>query len=254
MTLDTLLKKYKFLHRVKRTKTVLKGREEETQMLIETLHKKRFKNSILIGEAGVGKTAIIEEFARLKANDIIVLEMNIASCLAGTRYRGDFEEKFGNCLDDIIEYNLYGGALPIVLFIDEIHTIIHAGDNEGAVSASNILKPYLSKLDITVIGATTNSEYEAFIKDDRAIKRRLSPIFIKELEQNSVIEILNEFCEGKLSEQMLQYIYQKSLKVEGGSNPDCSIEILDRCMAKKKATGQKITKGMVDKVVSYLNE
>jgi ATP-dependent Clp protease ATP-binding subunit ClpA len=144
--------------------------------------------------------------------------------------------------------------MPIILFIDEIHTIIKAGDSEGAMSAANILKPYLSKLEITIIGATTNLEYEFTIKNDLAIKRRLSPIFIKNLEEETVVKILNEFSSGKLSVGLLSYIYQKSLTIKDSNNPDISIEILDRCLARKKVTGQTITKTMIDSIVRYLDE
>lgn len=253
MTIKDIVNKYPFLNRMYIKDVVLTGRDLELQMLEESLVKKRFKNALLIGKAGCGKTSLVEKFASLHLNDFAILELSLSGCLAGTRYRGDFEEKLTNCLENVIAYNNSNKTFQIILFIDEIHTIIKAGDSEGAMSAANILKPYLSKLEVVIIGATTIEEYNLTIKNDKALNRRFSTIFIKTLNKEVIINILNEFAGGKLGVALLEYIYDKSCELKNYTNPDISIEILDRCLARKKITGKTITRKMIDEIIEYMN-
>lgn len=251
--LTDILKKYKFLIALSLPKTKLVGRDKEIQMLYESLHKKRMKNAIIIGEAGVGKTAIVDEFYRKVKDEYFVIELNIAASLSQTKYRGEFEEKVVECMNLIHRHNKENDK-KIILFIDEIHTIFHAGASEGGLNFGNIIKPYLSRGDITIIGATTKDEYKMTIRNDLALSRRLSPIFIKELPKEHVISILNNFCSKKVPMPLLEYIYDKSLGINWSNNPDISIEILDRCMARKACTEQKITEEMIDDIYNDMEE
>ena len=254
MTLAEIKTKYSiFLSSIKAVDNHLVGREEELNLLSESLLKKRYRNTILVGEAGCGKTALIEEFAYKMRTKITVLEMSMAASLVDTQYRGQFEGKIVKCLKDICAFNSIETNKPIVLFIDEIHTIMKAGDTEGAISFANIIKPFLSKMQITIIGATTKVEYEKTIKKDVAIKRRLSPIFVKTLDEDVVINILNEFSEGKVEKGVLKYIYNQSFSIPDSNNPDISIEILDRCLARiQRLKKDKITLDMVDYICQNL--
>ena len=142
------------------------GREEETKRLLEVLCRRTKNNPILIGEAGVGKTAIVEEVSRMivtnKVPEVLankkIISLDMASAVAGTKYRGEFEERMKKILKEIEDNN------DIILFIDEIHTLVGAGGAEGAIDASNILKPALARGKMRCIGATTISEYKKFIE------------------------------------------------------------------------------------------
>ena len=168
------------------------GRDKELNEIIETLLRKNKNNPLLIGDAGVGKSAIIEELARrinsdsvpekLKNKRIVTLEMS--SLVAGTKYRGEFEEKLNKVIKELEDNP------EIILFIDEIHTISNAGGAEGAINASDILKPYLARGKIKIIGATTTSEYNKFISKDKALRRRFELIKINEPKKDETEEIL----------------------------------------------------------------
>lgn len=253
MTLLEILRKFNCLTVVKYPKTKLLGREKETAILVESFYKKRMNNAILVGKAGVGKTAILEEFARIMKDKYIVLELNVASSVGGTQYRGQFEEKISKSLDAIKKYNAdESNKKKIVLFIDEIHTIGNVGASEGGMNLGNIVKPYLSKGEISIIGATTLYEYNMTIKKDPALIRRLSPIYIKELDKEAIISIMESFSKKKVKKELIEYIYEKSLTLEDYCNPDASIEILDRCMARKEYLDIKINEEMVDDIVEML--
>ena len=230
----------------------LVGRREELALLKESMFKKRMKNTILVGEAGCGKTAILEQFAYDMEHFYKLIELDIASCVAGTSLRGQFEEKLINFLEDVVKQDSQC-QIKTIIYIDEIHTLYTAGGSEGAVDASNILKGYLSKGQITIIGATTRAEYERTIARDKAFSRRLSPIFIKNLDDKTNMLILKKFNEGYLPDDIVEFIYEKS-KTLGKTNPDVAIEILDRCMAKQKYTGDKITPSIVNKIVGFMKE
>ena len=168
------------------------GRGEETDRVIEILSRRTKNNPCLIGEPGVGKTAVIEGLAQKIVNGNIpenlknkkVITLDITSMVAGAKYRGDFEERVKKCLSEVKK------AQDIVLFIDEIHTIVGAGAAEGAIDAANILKPLLARGEIQVVGATTLKEYRKYIEKDQALERRFQPVYIEEPNQEDSIKIL----------------------------------------------------------------
>lgn len=167
------------------------GREKELRQLINALSRRNKPNAILLGEPGVGKSAIVEELAKqLLSNKIpslkgkSIYELDIASTVSGTKYRGEFEEKIKKIIRKVQED---GNA---ILFIDEIHTIVKAGGAEGAIDASNILKPYLSRGEIQIIGATTEEEFNATFENDKALKRRFQIIRVEETTEEETLDIL----------------------------------------------------------------
>ncbi len=245
------MNEYDFVKKVLK-KDDLVGRFDELDLLKESMFKKRMKNTILIGNAGCGKTAILEQFAYDMGHFYELVELDIGSCLAGTELRGQFEKKLISFLDEVTEYNKTYEK-KYVIFIDEIHNIYNAGGSDGAIGAGNILKNYLSRGEITIIGATTPEEYKNTIARDKALARRLSPIFIKDLDDKTNLEILYKFNEDYLSEDLVNLIYEKSKEL-GRTNPDAAIEVLDRCMAKQKFSGKYITEKTINKVVKYMKE
>jgi ATP-dependent Clp protease ATP-binding subunit ClpC len=168
------------------------GREKEIERVIQILSRRTKNNPVLIGEPGVGKTAIVEGLAqRIVAGNVpeVLLEkrvvtLDMASMLAGTKYRGEFEERLKKAMEEIIN------ASNIIVFIDELHTIIGAGAAEGAIDAANILKPALSRGELQCIGATTLDEYRKYIEKDPALERRFQPIMVEEPSVEETIEIL----------------------------------------------------------------
>ena len=168
------------------------GREQEIQRVVQILSRRTKKNPVLIGEPGVGKTAIAEGLAqRIVAADVPeelldkrILSLDLSGMVAGTKYRGDFEERIKNTLNEVKK------AGNVILFIDELHTIVGAGAAEGAVDAANILKPALSRGEIRVIGATTLNEYRKHIEKDAALERRFQPVTVGEPSVEASIEIL----------------------------------------------------------------
>lgn len=168
------------------------GRERETERLIRTLCRKNKNNPCLIGEAGVGKTAIVEGLAqKIEKRNVpsalvgkIVVALDLTSMVAGTKYRGDFEERIKSVIAEAT------GNPQVILFIDEIHTIVGAGSAEGAIDAANILKPALSRGKIRVIGATTPEEYRKYIEKDSALERRFQPLTVEEPSKEEALSIL----------------------------------------------------------------
>jgi ATP-dependent Clp protease ATP-binding subunit ClpC len=220
------------------------GRDKEIEYIIEILLRKKKNNPLLIGEAGVGKTAIVEELTRqinlgdvpneLKNKTIISLEMG--SLVAGTKYRGEFEEKLNNIIKEI-ENNK-----NIILFIDEIHSMVSAGGAEGAITAGDILKPYLARGTIKCIGATTIQEYNKYISIDKALSRRFEIIKINEPDENETINILNKIKseyeshhQVKISKKEIKNIVTLANKyIPYKNNPDKAIDLLDSvCSAVK---------------------
>ena len=218
------------------------GRENEVNELIEILLRRSKNNPLLIGEAGVGKTAIVEELSRRIANGDVpiklknkrIFSLSMASCVSGTKYRGEFEERVTKIIKELEDNQ------DIIVFIDEIHTLVGAGGAEGAIDASNILKPALARGKIKIIGATTINEYKDSILKDKALNRRFQTIIVKENTIDETKEILtnlkniyedyhhviipNEVID-KLVELTDKYIPEKK-------NPDKSLDILDIVCAK----------------------
>ncbi len=168
------------------------GRKDEIERVIQILTRKTKNNPCLIGESGVGKTAIAEGLAsKIVAGEVPqmlkdkrIVNIDISSMVAGSKYRGDFEDRIKKALAEVKK------AGDIILFIDEIHTIVGAGSAEGAIDAANILKPILARGEISLIGATTIDEYRKYIEKDSALERRFSPVMIEEPSIQSTIEIL----------------------------------------------------------------
>ena len=218
------------------------GREKEINSLIEVLLRRKKNNPILIGPAGVGKTAIVEGVANLIESDNCpvylkdkkIIALDIFSIVSGTKYRGEFEEKMKNIIKELEDNQ------EIILFIDEIHTIVGAGGAEGAIDASNILKPALARGSIKVIGATTINEYKKYIEPDAALTRRFQKIIIKEPDKNSVVEILTKikplyekYHNITISNIVIKKIVDLSHRyLSNRYEPDKSIDILDELCVK----------------------
>lgn len=169
------------------------GRDDEIRKVVQVLSRKTKNNVILLGEPGVGKTAIVEGLAeRIVKNDVPtslqgkeVYELDMGALVAGAKYRGEFEERLKAVLNKIKESNG-----KIILFIDEIHLIVGAGKSDGALDASNMLKPMLARGEIDCIGATTLNEYREYIEKDRALERRFQPVMVGEPTVADTISIL----------------------------------------------------------------
>ncbi len=213
------------------------GREEEVKRLIEILSRRTKNNPILIGDAGVGKTAIVEELARrivkrevpLSLKNKRILSLDMASTVAGTKYRGEFEERIKKIVKEMEENE------DIIVFIDEIHTLVGAGGAEGAIDASNIFKPALARGKMKLIGATTINEYKQFIEKDNALDRRFQKIFVEEPNRDNLKNILmtlkgiyESYHGVKITEDVINKIIELSDRyIYDRYEPDRSIDILD---------------------------
>ena len=213
------------------------GREKELTRLIEILCRRCKNNPILIGEAGVGKTAIVEELASriaqsqvpLKLQNKRIISIDMATIVSGTKYRGEFEERMQKIIKEVETDG------NIILFIDEIHTLAGAGGAEGAIDASNILKPALARGTIKCIGATTTHEYKKYIASDKALTRRFQEIAIKEPDQEQTIDILKKlkpiyekYHHVTIPDHIINLIVDLTNKyIYDRHNPDKSIDILD---------------------------
>lgn len=233
---------------------ILVGRDKELNLIIETLIRKNKNNPLLVGDAGVGKTAIVEELVRrinlkevpksLQNKRIVMLEMG--SLVAGTKYRGEFEEKLTKVIKEL-ECNP-----NIILFIDEIHTMVNAGGAEGAINASDILKPYLARGKVKIIGATTTHEYNKFILKDKALNRRFELIKICEPSILETEEILNKIKPSfekhyniKItSKNISDIVHLTNRYISDRRNPDKSIDILDSVCAMKEVSNK--TSNIID--------
>lgn len=218
------------------------GREEEVKELIEIISRRNKNNPLLIGEAGVGKTAIVEELARRIVNGDIpeklrnmrIISLSMASCVSGTKYRGEFEERVTKIIKELEDNN------DLIVFIDEIHTLVGAGGAEGAIDASNILKPALARGNIKIIGATTINEYKDSISKDKALNRRFQTILIKENTIPETKEILNklkniyeEYHHVLISNEVIDQLVELTDKyIIDKKNPDKSLDILDTVCTK----------------------
>jgi ATP-dependent Clp protease ATP-binding subunit ClpC len=219
------------------------GREHEIQRVIQILARRTKNNPVLIGESGVGKTAIVEELAQeiAKGNvpDILkgkkVLALDLSGLVAGTKYRGEFEKRLKTITDEII-----AAERQIILFIDEMHTLAEAGEATGAIDAADILKPALARGDLQAIGATTLPEYKKSIEQDPTLERRFQPVFIHEPDARETVRIL-EGLKPKYEEHHRVSIDSDAIgeAVELSDRflndryfPDKAIDLLDEAAAK----------------------
>jgi len=219
------------------------GREKETERLIQILSRRTKNNPCFVGEPGVGKTAVVEGFAQLLAERNVpehmkgkrLVSLDLSGMVAGTKYRGEFEERIKKIINEV---KMSG---DIILFIDEIHTIIGAGGAEGAIDASNILKPSLARGEIQLIGATTRAEYTKYIEKDAALERRFQPIEVLEPSLEECIEILNglksryeQHHQVEIPEESILAAVQLSKRyVPDRYLPDKAIDLIDEAGARK---------------------
>ncbi|MFA5409987.1 MAG: ATP-dependent Clp protease ATP-binding subunit, partial [Bacilli bacterium] len=232
------------------------GRETEIKRILEILCRRTKNNPLLIGDAGVGKTAIVEELSKMIAEgnvpDLLknkrILSLDMATMVAGTKYRGEFEERMKKVINELEETD------DIVLFIDEIHTLVGAGGAEGAIDASNIFKPALARNKIRCIGATTTSEYKKYIENDSALDRRFQKVYIEEPSEEVVKKILmrlkktyESYHHVSITEEMIDLIIELSNKyIYDRNQPDKTIDIMDEVCAmvsiKETSSGKHLYK------------
>ncbi len=225
------------------------GRDNEIKRIIEILSRRTKNNPLLIGEAGVGKTAIVEELSKMIANGDVpnnlkmrkIISLDMATLVAGTKYRGEFEERVRKILKEVEEDE------NIILFIDEIHTLVGAGGAEGAIDASNIFKPALARNKLRCIGATTTLEYKKFIESDKALERRFQKVNVEIPSKEVVREILlklkpiyENYHHVIISDSIIDKIITLSDKyIFDRNQPDKSIDILDEVCAKSSLKESK---------------
>ena len=220
------------------------GRKKEIDRVIEILSRRTKNNPCLIGEPGVGKTAVVEGLAeKIVLEDVPemlknkrVVSIDISSMVAGAKYRGDFEERIKKCLEEVKKVK------DVILFIDEIHTIVGAGSAEGAVDAANILKPLLARGEVQVVGATTLNEYRKYIEKDAALERRFSPVTVGEPTIDETIQILNGIRDKyeahhnvKISEEAIKAAVNLSVRyINDRFLPDKAIDLMDEAASRVK--------------------
>ena len=237
------------------------GREQETERIIEILCRKTKNNPILIGEPGVGKTAVVEGLAQSivkgrvpqMLRDKIIYCLDIGSLMAGTKYRGELEKRLKEAIETIITNK------NIIVFIDEIHTLAQSGSEKGDVSPSDMLKPYLARGELQTIGATTTDEYRKFIEKDKALERRFQPIMVNPPSVEDTIEILKgirdsyeAFHKVKITDEAIvaaaklsdRYIMDRSL-------PDKAIDLIDEASSRARVSGSIMPKSVEEKMIKY---
>jgi len=219
------------------------GREDEMTRVIQILSRRSKNNPCLIGDPGVGKTAVVEGLAQRLADDDVpnilrgkhILTLDLSAMVAGSKYRGEFEERIKNVINEV------KNSGNIILFLDEIHTLIGAGSSEGSLDAANILKPALSRGEIQIIGATTSNEYKKYFEKDAALERRFQPVAIDEPSIEETISILNgikhyyeDHHNVTISEEVIEYAVKLSERyINDRRLPDKAIDIIDEACAKK---------------------
>ncbi|WP_029552000.1 AAA family ATPase [Thermocrinis jamiesonii] len=220
------------------------GREREINQVIEVLLRKSKNNPVLVGDPGVGKTAIVEGLAQRIANkevpaelqDKEIIAIDMGSLVAGSKYRGEFEERLKSLLEEVKQKS------NVILFIDEIHTVVGAGRAEGSLDAGNMLKPALARGEIRLIGATTVDEYRKYIEKDPALERRFQPIYVDEPSEEETIEILKglrprleNHHKVKISDEAIESAVKLTKRfVTFRKLPDKAIDALDQACARKK--------------------
>ena len=225
------------------------GREVEIQRIIQTLSRRTKNNPCLVGEPGVGKTAIVEGLARRIVEGAVpatiqgkrLLTLDMASMVAGTKYRGEFEERIKKVINEVIENK------NVILFVDELHTLIGAGGAEGTLDASNILKPSLSRGEIQLIGATTHDEYRKYIEKDAALERRFQPINVEPPTVEASIDILKGIRAGYekhhgvvITDEAVEACVKLSDRyLNDRFLPDKAIDLMDEAAAKLRIHGLK---------------
>lgn len=246
------------------------GREKETERVIQILSRKNKNNPCLLGEAGVGKTAIVEGLAQqiVKGNvpavlkNKYILSLDITGMLAGAKYRGDFEERIKNCIDEVSKNN------DIILFIDEIHTIVGAGAAEGAIDAANILKPELARGNIQMIGATTYNEYRKYIEKDSALERRFQPVTVNEPDHEQLMSIMKGIKKSyeryhmvNISDKIIdQAVMLSERYITDRFLPDKAIDVIDEACShaviriSRKKEKQNECSGIKDMLRKSMNE
>ncbi|MBR5485471.1 MAG: ATP-dependent Clp protease ATP-binding subunit, partial [Oscillospiraceae bacterium] len=222
------------------------GREKEIHRVIQILSRRNKNNPCLIGEAGVGKTAVVEGLAQMIAQGSVpedlegkrLISLDLVAMLAGTKYRGEFEERLKNALEEV--------ALSdnIILFIDEIHTIVGAGAAEGAIDAANILKPQLARGELRVIGATTTNEYRRYIEKDYALERRFQSVAVGEPSEQQAVEILKGLRDKyeahhriKITDKAIEAAVKMSARyINDRFLPDKAIDLIDEAASRARRT------------------
>ena len=229
------------------------GREKEIERVLQILSRRMKNNPCMVGEPGVGKTAVAEGIAYLIAagdvpdtvRDKRLLSLDLSSMVAGSKYRGEFEERIKKVIAEV------KNAGNVILFVDELHTIIGAGGAEGAIDASNILKPSLSRGEIQMIGATTRAEYRKYIEKDAALERRFQPVYVEEPTNEETVEILKglrpayeEHHHVEISDQALETAVSLSVRyISDRFLPDKAIDLMEEaCSRKRLGFGKKAKK------------
>ena len=218
------------------------GRDKEIARVIQILSRRTKNNPVLIGEPGVGKTAIAEGLAQRIVNGNVpeilrnkrIISLSISSMLAGAKYRGEFEERLKKAIDEVQKYD------DMIIFIDEVHTLVGAGATEGAMDAANILKPALARGEFQVIGATTLDEYKKHIEKDAALERRFQPVLVGEPSEEEALEILKglrdryeAFHKAKITDEALETAVSLSSRyITDRFLPDKAIDVVDEAASK----------------------
>lgn len=232
------------------------GRQEEIGRLMQILSRRTKNNPCLVGEPGVGKTAVIEGLAQQIAAGVVpdsmknkrILTMDLAGMVAGSKYRGEFEERMKRLIREVT------GAGNIILFLDEVHTIIGAGGAEGAIDASNILKPSLARGELQLIGATTIAEYRKYIEKDAALERRFQPVTVEEPDEGQCLEILlglkgryEEHHHVQIEEEALEEAVRLSERyISDRFLPDKAIDVVDEACSKASLRGFKVPESICE--------
>ena len=242
-TLDSLSRDLTALARQGKLDPVI-GRNEEVRRMIQVISRRTKNNPVLVGEPGVGKTAIVEGLAQRMVNGEVpeeiaskrLMMLDMGALVAGTKYRGEFEERMKKIIEEIYTQQ------DVILFIDELHTLIGAGGAEGAIDASNILKPALARGELQVIGATTLDEYQKYIEKDAALERRFASIHVEEPTAEDSVQILKGLRKHyeahhhvEITDEAIQAAVQLSVRyITSRRLPDKAIDLMDETAAKAR--------------------